>query len=112
MRLLLGELWRFFKKSWRRRTDILHRETPLTEDNDDLLPDLYVQKDTGLIFEVKFFDDFALVRPATPLFYTAIKKMSLEEFSDQFEEFSGDQETARLYLRGMTPDFVVSRSVN
>lgn len=86
---------------------------PLTEEGeDDLLPDLFVQKDTGLIFEVKFFDDFVLVRPATPLFYTAIKKMSLDEFGKEFEEFLGDVEEARLYLRGMTPDFVISRSVN
>lgn len=86
-------------------------ETPLTneteEEQDDLFPDIYVEKSSKVLFEVKFFDGFCLVRPATPMFYTAIRKISLDDFTSNFEEFLGDLEEVRDALRGMTPELIV-----
>jgi hypothetical protein len=77
------------------------------EEETELLPDLYTETKTGLIYEVRFFDTFCIVRPATPMFYLAIRKMTHVEFSKEFEPFLGDPEIVRAAIRGATPDFIV-----
>jgi hypothetical protein len=77
------------------------------EVDEDLLPDVCTEISTGILFEVRFFDGFCIVRPATPSFYCAIKKISYSEFSEKFTEFLGDREQVREFLRGMMPDFIV-----
>jgi hypothetical protein len=112
-----GGRWLCSKKNWRRSLDIQLPETQLTdedeieegEDLDELLPDIYVETATGLLYECKFFDGFVLVRPASPTFYLAIKKMSHVDFSREFEEFSGDLDEARAAIRGEMPGFIVER---
>lgn len=92
---------------------IQHPETQLTEDEEgqedeeELMPDLYVEKTSRTIFEVKFFDKFVLCRPATPAFYLAIRKIPLMKFIEEFEEFAGDREAARAMLRGEQPEFMI-----
>jgi hypothetical protein len=84
----------------------------LTEDDEELeelLPDIYVEITTGLLYECKFFDTFVLVRPASPSFYLAIKKMSLTDFVGKFDEFCGDRDEARIAIRGGTPEFIVDK---
>lgn len=64
----------------------------------------YVESNSGLIYEVKFFETFALVRPASPAFYLAIRKVPLLEFSKEFHEYGGDSESIREYLWGVGND--------
>lgn len=85
-------------------------ETQLTDEvetEDELLPDLYVEIATNFLYEVKFFDTFALIRPATPAFYLAIRKINHLDFSRLFTEFTGDRDAARAFIKGETPDFVI-----
>lgn len=82
---------------------------PEQEYEEELLPDIYTEKSTGLIYECKFFDKFVIVRPASPAFYLAIKKLSLVEFSKYFEEFGGDVSEVRNAIRGGSIDFIVER---
>jgi hypothetical protein len=50
----------------------------------------YTEKATRLIYDVRFFGDCVIVRPATPWFADAIQKMPKAEFDELFEEFWGD----------------------
>jgi hypothetical protein len=61
----------------------------------------YVETETNLIYEVKFFDGFVLARPASPAFYLAIRKIDILTFSKEFHEYSGDSERLRAYLWGV-----------
>jgi hypothetical protein len=87
---------------------ILLPETQLTEEDvtDELLPDIYVENSTTLLYEVKFFENFVIVRPATPTYYLAIRKLSHHEFASEFSEFFGDKEYVRDAIRGQAPMFV------
>jgi hypothetical protein len=80
----------------------------IEEEGVETLPDLYTEVETDLLYEVRFFQNFVLVRPATPTFYLAIKKLSHLEFSKDFREFQGDHETARNMIRGQESDFVIT----
>lgn len=88
-------------------------ETPLTDDvdndidPDELLPDVYVEKATRLIYECRFFDTFVLVRPATPKLYLAIKKLRHDDFINDFEEFGGDRKQVREFIHDAEPDFIL-----
>lgn len=55
----------------------------------------YVEKSTSLIYEVQFFKDYVLTRPASPMFYLAIKKLSHVDFAGEFEEYCGDHEAVK-----------------
>lgn len=50
----------------------------------------YTEKSTRLIYDVRFFDDCVIVRPATPWFAEVIKKLTLPEFEAEYEEYWGD----------------------
>jgi hypothetical protein len=64
----------------------------------------YTEKATRLIYEAAFYDDFVLVRPASPLFYSAVRQLSWNEFSSEFEEFWGNRLRLRDQLDGVNPD--------
>ncbi len=66
-------------------------------DADEML--LYVENATDLIYEVKLFEDFALVRPANPDFYKAVEKIPIMEFVEDYHEFAGDWRAVRNYLK-------------
>lgn len=51
---------------------------------------LYTERDTDLLYEAKFFDDFVMVRPATPGYEQKIERLTHNEFADRFREFWGD----------------------
>lgn len=76
-------------------------------EEEELLPDIFVEIATSLLYEVRFFDTFVIVRPATPALYLAIRKLSHVDFSRLFEEFGGNKEEVRAFMRGMTPDFIM-----
>lgn len=81
---------------------------PECEEEEELLPELYVEKDTQLLYECKFFDTFVLVRPATPRLYLAIKKLNHQQFLSQFEEFCGNKDEVRDFIHGAEPDFIIN----
>jgi hypothetical protein len=72
------------------------------EDEDDALNEyeLYVEIATRMIYQVKLFDNFALIRPASPLFFREIRKMSMLDFSKYYEEFYGDHDMVRAFFNG------------
>jgi hypothetical protein len=87
----------------------LTTDTEATEvDTEELLPELWVERSTRLIYECKFFDGFILVRPATPAIYLAIRKVSDKQFMEEFDEFCGDREAAREFIRNAPPEFIVN----
>lgn len=53
---------------------------------------LYVERDTSLLYEVQLFEDFAIVRPATPGFEQAMEKLNHADLGTRFDEYSGIQE--------------------
>lgn len=59
----------------------------------------YTEISTNLIYEVKLFDTFAFLRPATPTFHAAVNRMDLEQFNKEFREFYGDHEGVREFLK-------------
>lgn len=87
--------------------DIQPLETPSTDDFEDVIGEIYVERDTSLLYEVKFFTDFVLVRPASPAFYLALKKMPHDDFARDFDEFYGDHDQVKEAIRGMTPELII-----
>lgn len=73
--------------------DTVHQEMHVTDLA--LEYDFYVETSTKLIYEVKLFDRFAFVRPANPWFYTAIRKVDIKEFEEEFEQYLGDPDQMR-----------------
>ena len=76
-------------------------------DDEDLLPDIYVEIKSRMLYDCKFFDTSVLVRPATPQFYLSIRKINHKEFVSEFEEFCGDKEEARKFLRGAPAEIII-----
>jgi hypothetical protein len=64
---------------------------------------LYVEKSTNYIYVVQMFDDFVLFRPATPGFETVVRKMTMVDFADKFEEFGGNYDEFNNFVRGHVP---------
>jgi hypothetical protein len=64
----------------------------------------FTEIDTRLIYEASFYDDFVLVRPASPAFATALRQLSWTEFTTEFEEFWGDRVRLRMQIDGIDPD--------
>lgn len=58
-------------------------------------PALYMQKTTCLLYDVKFFDDFVIVRPVEPEFYHLIKRLSYNDLANDFEESFVDAKALR-----------------
>ena len=66
-----------------------------------------VDKNNGMIYEAQEFEDYVLVRPATPLYYAYMENMTPEVFSDRFEEFYGNPEDIRKFSQGLRTPFTV-----
>lgn len=62
----------------------------MSEPTPKLERDFYTEKGTSLIHEVKFFPTFVLTRPVSPD-RMAVQKLSLFDFSKEFEDFCGDK---------------------
>lgn len=80
----------------------------IVDDDRDLFTQIYVETSTNLIHEVHMFDNFCLVRLASPNFYSDIRKFSHVEFAREFHEYDGDLDAVHEMLRGSQPDFIVS----
>lgn len=81
----------------------------MTDNFSDTIGEIYVERDTSLLYEVKFFQDFVLVRPASPAFYLALRKMSHNDFARDFDDFNGDHQEVKEALSGMSPDIIIER---
>lgn len=92
---------------WQLRCRCMSTESLSNMDDEDDIGDIYVERDTALLYEVKFFDGFVLVRPASPAFHLALRKLSTLDFAKYFDEFYGDHEQVRNAIRDMTPDIVI-----
>lgn len=65
---------------------------------DDDVP-FFTEIATRLIYEAQFFEDFVLVRPASPAFHAAMMKIDdYAEFTEKFEEFAGCHQELRAFL--------------
>lgn len=60
----------------------------------------YVERETSLIYEVRFFPEFALVRPAHPEYLSVLERMSLMEFANKFDEYYGDPQAIHDFMWG------------
>lgn len=72
------------------------------EDDSEKEPEssFYVEKNSRLIYEVRFFPDFALVRPAHPDYASALERLDLMTFASNFDEFLGDPQIIRDFMWG------------
>lgn len=61
---------------------------------------LCVEKDTRLLYEVQYFDGFALVRPASPAFRGLVEQVEYGKFIKLFEEYLGNPEDVQTLLYG------------
>ncbi len=68
----------------------------------------YVERQTGYIYEVKLFPEYALVRPATPEASANVMRTDIIQFAHEFTEYLGDPQAIRDYLWGAeTPENIV-----
>lgn len=51
------------------------------------------ERESDLLYEAELFDDFVLVRPASPDFDTLLERVSFLEFEQRFDEFWGSPES-------------------
>jgi hypothetical protein len=65
---------------------------------------LYTAKSSGFIYVVQLFDNYALVRSATPDFYHDVHKIDLKTFYKEFDEYCGDHEAIHDALFGYEED--------
>lgn len=63
----------------------------------------YYTDKQDLIYQVQFFDTFVIYRPASPAFATAINRCDISAFLEEFDEYQGDVEELKNYLRGDVP---------
>jgi hypothetical protein len=77
------------------------------EQEDEIFYEIYTEVATNMLYEVQMFSDFVLVRPASPSLYTAIRKLSVIDFSKEFREYYGDAEAVRETLRSSRADLIV-----
>lgn len=61
---------------------------------------LYVEIETKYLYEMKPFDGFVIVRPATPPFYGLIQRMSYNRFAKEFEPYCGNVSELRAIQLG------------
>lgn len=64
---------------------------------------LCTELSTSRLYETKTFDDFVMARPILPQFYNHIRKLTPEEFSQEFEDYTGDRTAMRKFLRRYHP---------
>lgn len=50
---------------------------------------LYTEKNTSLLYEAKLFDSFVILRPASPGFEDAIRRVSYLTLDKEFNEYAG-----------------------
>lgn len=71
----------------------------------------YREKETNLLYEVKLFPDFALIRLIMPEIQVPVHRIDILTFSELFEEFHGDTKELRSIMFGASPsNFLVSKS--
>lgn len=73
---------------------------PLVESEvEDECLDFFTEIATSLIYEARFFENFVIVRPVSPAFYSGICKLDLATFANTFEDFYGDRQQVLAYIK-------------
>lgn len=60
---------------------------------------LVVEKTTSRVFEGKFFDEFVLIRPILKPFIQGMRRVTLAEFDENFQDFCGDPDEIRQFIK-------------
>lgn len=80
---------------------MLYYEGPVLVEEEQEKPFLlYTAKTSKFIYVVELFDNFVLLRSASPEHYGEVHKLDILTFSKEFEEYCGDHETIRKNLFG------------
>lgn len=66
-----------------------------------------VEKATDFIYEVKLFDDFALVRLAMPDHQPPVQRIDLLLYAELFDEYLGDVKELRSLLFGSSASHIL-----
>ena len=70
-------------------------------DEEGFESNFYVEKGTGMIYEVKLFEDFAMIRgPILPEIVLPVTRLDLGTFTELFEEYCGDIKELRMVAFG------------
>lgn len=70
----------------------------------------YREKETNLLYEVKLFPEFALIRLIMPEVQVPVHRIDIGTFIELFEEFYGDTKDLRSIMFGSKPsNFLVSK---
>lgn len=77
------------------------------DEDEDIETSIFVEKETSLLYEVRFFQDHCFVRPCSPVLFYSIRRMSHDEFFHEFDEYFGDHRLVRDLLRNMAEAIVV-----
>lgn len=56
---------------------------------------VFMEKKTNILYDVKYFPDYVIVRPVSPSMYSYIRKMSYSDLSERFEESFVDVKALR-----------------
>lgn len=54
-----------------------------------------MEKKTNILYDVKYFPDYVIVRPVSPSMYSYIRKMSYTDLAERFEESFVDVKALR-----------------
>jgi hypothetical protein len=82
----------------------------LTQENLNI--SYFVDSKSSLVYEVQFFTDFILARPATPALYSHIERLTPTEFYGRFEEFFGNPDEVRAFAKIGKPTPFTAETVN
>jgi hypothetical protein len=78
------------------------------EEDDEPEVFLCVERATHLIYEVQYFTQFVLVRPASPAFRGAINQIGYSDFTRDFDEYMGNPDEVHRILWGNGDEPLVS----
>ncbi len=79
---------------------------------DEPEPAFYTEKETHLLYEVKLFPDFALIRLIMPDVQLPVHRIDIMTFTELFEEYNGDLKELRSILFGSKPSSILISKSN
>lgn len=85
--------------------DVTYRE--YEEDDDEPESLFYMEKATSLLYEVRLFEDFALIRLLMPEISVPTNRIDMQTFCELFEEFNGDKKELRSIMFGSKPSYIL-----
>lgn len=71
---------------------------------EDVNLNFFTEKTSRLIYEVRFYEGFVIVRPASPDPSVKLRQVDWGDFLDEFEEYWGDKEQIAAFVGGYLED--------